>query len=592
MNDFIELRKYLDTLVKWWWLVVAGGLVAAGIGYVASRQQPPVYQAYTTVIVGPSTKVVATDRQEILTSQMLAATYADLVKREPVLKATAETLHLDGGWQALKSRVKASLIEGTQLLEIRVDAGSKVEAQATANEIARQLILLGPSADSQEQASGSQLFVQEQMADLQAKIVARQQQIAVLQATITPRTSAARVEEIQNQIISWQRLVDDWQRNYAALLPFEGDEKSANKIAIVESAQINDSATRPHVALNTLVMGIVGLALAAGAVLLREGLDDSLKVSDDLNHLLGVASLGTLGRMKANEYRQNLITYYEPRSNITETYRLVWSKLRLMSPDRVARSILVTSSRPGEGKSVTAANLGVVIAQAGFRTILVDADLRRPTLHRIFEIPNRTGLTDLLFSPNMEQEIEQHLTPTCQDNLMVLTTGGALPPDPTAVLISQRMKHLLNLLEDSADVVLFDSPPVLAVADANLLSSRVNGVLLVFDAGKTPRSLAKQTARNLAQVGATVLGAVLNRVDDQQTGYYYGMGHDTIGRPASTDLLKNLVYRLTPGGTTSASALFRKVFTHRIHSQASPQALKALLSTGAKPTLAEDRKSQ
>lgn len=586
MNDFVELRKYLSTLVKWWWVLIASGLVAAGIGYVVSRQQPSVYQAYTTLIVGPSTKATETDRQEILTSQLLALTYADLVRREPVLQATVEALHLNGGWQGLKARVKVSLIEGTQLLEIRVDAGSKAEAQATANEIARQLILLGPSADSQAQTSGSQLFVQEQLADLQAKIVAGQQQIAALQATITPEISAARAQEIQSQIASWQRLVDDWRGNYAALLPFEGNEKSANRIAVVESAQIDYSATRPRVALNTLLMGMVGLALAAGAVLLREGLDDTLKVSDDLGQLLGVTGLGALGRINVNGYRQNLIAYYEPRSVITEGYRLVWSKMQLMSPDQMARSILVTSPHPGEGKSVTAANLGVVIAQAGFRTILVDADLRRPTLHRIFEIPNRTGLTDLLFSPDMEQEIEHHLSATCQDNLTVLTTGGALPPDPTAVLVSQRMKQLLSLLEKSADVVLLDGSPALVVADTTLLSSRVNGVLLVFEAGKTQRSLAKQTARNLTQVGANILGAVLNRVDDHKAGYY-GMAY-SMDTEVPRDFLKNLVYRLTPGRSTSTSSLFRKVFPHPTRSKASPEAIKALPPSEAKKTLAED----
>src|SRR5262245_19509266 len=150
MNDFVEIRKYLMTLVRWWWILIASGIVTAGIGYVISRQPPTVYQAYTTLIVGSSIDAAVTDRQEILTSQMLALTYADLVRREPVLKATVEALHLTGGWQNLKSRVKSSLIDGTQLLEIRVDAGSKAEAQETANELARQLILVGPSGDTQD----------------------------------------------------------------------------------------------------------------------------------------------------------------------------------------------------------------------------------------------------------------------------------------------------------------------------------------------------------------------------------------------------------------------------------------------------------
>jgi capsular exopolysaccharide synthesis family protein len=199
---------------------------------------------------------------------------------------------------------------------------------------------------------------------------------------------------------------------------------------------------------------------------------------------------------------------------------------------------MVTSSTPQEGKSVTAANLGVVMAQSGLKTILVDADLRRPVQHQIFQVPNLAGLTNLLCSP--ELEINDHLRNTNVENLHLITCG-VLPPNPSELLGSQRMRQLLTSLSQMADVVILDSPPVVAVTDAAVLSNRVDGVVLVAFAGQTRRDVARQAVLNLQQAGANLLGGVLNGISKREGDYYYHQyytpnRHEAAGQPSHARL--------------------------------------------------------
>jgi non-specific protein-tyrosine kinase len=179
----------------------------------------------------------------------------------------------------------------------------------------------------------------------------------------------------------------------------------------------------------------------------------------------------------------------------------------------------VTSPTPGEGSSMTAANLAVVMAQTGAKIVLVDSNLRHPLLHEIFEIPQQDGLTDLLCAP--ELDITCYLKDTHVENLQVLTSGELLPVNPSDLLSAQRMQKLLARLNQIADVAIFDSPPVLAVADAGVISTQVDGVVLLIEAGKTRREATRQTLYYLQQVGARILGAVLNGAADNRKGYRY-----------------------------------------------------------------------
>ena len=192
------------------------------------------------------------------------------------------------------------------------------------------------------------------------------------------------------------------------------------------------------------------------------------------------------------------------------------------------RSLLVTSAVSGEGKTVTAANLAVVFAQAGRTVILVDADLRQPGSNPIFDLPNDRGLTTMLRDESVRLETVAH--PSEQPGLRILTTGP-LPPNPAELLASQRMQAVLRRLQEDADVILFDSPPLQAVTDAAVLSSFVDGTLLVIDRGRSRRRVVRAARETLARAGASALGVVLNRVPTKGEFSYAGLYPGDIGEP-------------------------------------------------------------
>lgn len=219
------------------------------------------------------------------------------------------------------------------------------------------------------------------------------------------------------------------------------------------------------------------------------------------------------------EKTSKLISISEPRSPISEAYRTLRTNLDFASLDQALTTLVVTSAGVGEGKSTTLANLAVVSAQAGRRVVLVDADLRRPTLHQVFDLDNETGLTAVMMDeaalaspPLQNTEVE---------GLSVLTSGP-LPPNPAELMGSRRMEEVIATLAEGADQVFFDTPPIVAVTDAAVLSTKVDGVLLVISAGKTRREYARTAVQRLEQINARLVGTVLTNVQMGAgfTGYY------------------------------------------------------------------------
>jgi capsular exopolysaccharide synthesis family protein len=210
-----------------------------------------------------------------------------------------------------------------------------------------------------------------------------------------------------------------------------------------------------------------------------------------------------------NEKRNELITVSEPRSPISEAYRTLRTNLEFAGLDRALKTIAVTSAGVGEGKSSTLANLAVVSAQAGRKVIVVDADLRRPTIHQLFGLKNDTGLTTAMMSGTAQPTLP--LQATAIEGLSVLTSGP-LPPNPAELMGSRRMDEIVVSLVEEADQVFFDTPPVVAVTDAAVLATKVDGVLLVISAGKTRRELARLAVQRLQQINARLVGTVLTNV--------------------------------------------------------------------------------
>lgn len=216
----------------------------------------------------------------------------------------------------------------------------------------------------------------------------------------------------------------------------------------------------------------------------------------------------------------DLITLTDPRSPASEAYRTLRTNLSFYSVDEPIRTLVVTSPAPDEGKSTTIANLAVTMAQGDNRTILVDCDLRRPSLHKIFGVSNERGLTTMV----LEETGEPSLEPSGVENLSLLPSGPR-PPNPADLLGSRRVDQVISSLSERADIVLIDAPPVIGVTDAAILGAKVDGVLLVISAGNTRREHAERAKELLEQARVRIIGATLTNAPRERTlGEYYESG--------------------------------------------------------------------
>ncbi|AMA71668.1 MULTISPECIES: CpsD/CapB family tyrosine-protein kinase [Aneurinibacillus] len=214
---------------------------------------------------------------------------------------------------------------------------------------------------------------------------------------------------------------------------------------------------------------------------------------------------------------EKLIAYWNPKSQIAEAYRTLRTNIQFASVDEEIKTILITSTGPAEGKSTTATNLAVVMAQAAKRTLYIDADLRKPAGHHIFQVPNRRGLTTYLAG---QIQLRDAVQETGIENLAIMT-AGPIPPNPAELLGSKKMKLALKELHSQFEAIILDTPPVIAVADAAILSRLVDGCILVVNAGKTNRDLAARAKQQLEHTNARLLGVVLNNKQIKHNNYYY-----------------------------------------------------------------------
>ncbi len=512
----MELRQYFNVVRKWLWLIILTTAVGAAGAYLTSRSMPKIYKTQTTVMVGQSIQSINPDTGELSASGQLALTYAEIVTRQPILQATIEALGLDMSVGELREKVGVALVHNTQLLEISVEDVNPLRARAIADEIANQLVQQSPTAIYQQEQDEYRQFVRFQLRDLELKIQDAQREIADLEA----RTSSLETEELtedQARLRVLQERLDTWQATYASLLSFIQDTP-ANYISVVEPAPVPTAPIGPRTQLNVLLAAITGLTLALGMAFFLEYLDDTIKTPEDIEQTMGLSTLGAITRIKGKHLEDKLIAADHPKSPISEAYRVLRTNIQFSAIDQPMRTLLVTSPNPIEGKSTTLANLGVVMAQAGLSVIAVDSDLRRPVLHKFFKLPRKEGLTNALLQD--EPAIDGYLQATEVDNLRVLASGP-LPPNPSELLSSQKMRRLLENLTGQADVVLLDSPPMLVVTDAAVLANQVDGVLIVAEAGKTRRGMAQRAMENLGKVGANLVGAVLNRLSQRAAGDYY-----------------------------------------------------------------------
>lgn len=343
------------------------------------------------------------------------------------------------------------------------------------------------------------------------------------------KTKSLKYQEAKNEYLKAKRILESAESRYST----EAMQRTMpqSPATIWEKAEVSDFPAKPKVPRNMAIAVAVGLVLGIGLAFLIEYLDTSVKTMQDIEAALGVPVLAVIPRDVA------ILKDAPPDAPDAEGYRIMRTNIEFNRKTPSANTLTIVSGGVGEGKSTTLNNLAFTFAKGGYRTLIVDADLRRPSQHRFFGLTNERGLTDFLTS---DIPLEPLIQSTEVENLSLLPSGR-LPIDAAGILNSQRMIDLINKVKEEYDIVFFDSPPILGVSDASVIASSVDLTLVVVQHRRFPRAMLLRVKQALNNVGARIVGCVLNNTDVRHDEYYEY--YTSYYRYYSPDQSKNLKSR-------------------------------------------------
>lgn len=506
----MDLKKIIFPLHKWWWLLILATVAAAGASYLATRNEPIVYQARTTLMIGGTINDPNPSTSEFALGEQLAAAYADIASRELVRQATMAKL----GVTRLPDYIARALPK-TQIMEIIVSDRDPRRAQQVANELANQLIQLSPTNLDQEEQNRLN-FVNQQLDIIEARLNETESQIETLKLQLGSLDSVQEITNTQNQISALQTVLNTLHNTYANLLA-STNQGAINSLTVIEPAALPTRPLENNQLLTIAISAVVGLALALSAAYLLEYiLDTSLKFPEDVEQVYQKEILGNFFALSWLKRRKTpvLLTEdaYHPHA---EAYRTLKTNLLLMAKQDGMSTVLVSSPEKQKGKSQLAANLAVSLASGNKKVVLMDADLRIPNLHPLFDLPNDQGLGELLTE---QASLEEVLHPVRDGKLTVITAGVA-PHDLLERLDTPKLDEIFFQLKEMADIIIVDGPPFF-VADTSILASKVDGLLVVVRPGFSKKAAAVNMASQIARAHAKLLGIVLNNIPGWGGAYY------------------------------------------------------------------------
>lgn len=525
-DDELDLRVYID-LLRRRWLVIAITLALVVVAALAfTFQATPMYRATSDILIEQTTNSVIIQGQQTNVQQAeRGLNNEERVFESPKVKAAVEEVY-DGPLNV--GRVKASTSSGqSDVLSTSVTAADPDDAVElldiyveTFIEVRRtdrleQILAISNQIESQISA------LNEQIDEIRAPLTEVENQLA---ADPENESLQAQQEELEASLSGQLEPLLRQRANFQAQVEELGvtqDILELGNVTVLGNAEASNSPVSPKPARNLAVAVVVGLILGVGLAFARDALDNRIRGTSDVEELTGRPTLAIVPAHDKAKVPTFVSTRDDAQGVHAEAYRALRTAIRFAGIDDPIKVIQVTSPNQGEGKTTTAANLAVAFAQAGQRVLLVCCDLRRPTVHERFHAAREPGFTDVLVGDVQPADV---LNRTVDPPVAVLT-AGAPTPNPSELLSTDRAEAVIRTAGERFDIVVLDSPPVLPVTDAVIVSNLVDAVVLVADARSTTRDRLASAVRTLDQAQAPLLGVVLNGVRKQIDGVDYGYGY-------------------------------------------------------------------
>jgi len=512
-TDELDYRRLMRLVWSRKWLVLACLVLAAGAAYGASKLQTPVYQAKASLLVQQKATEDLFDpgsgRIDSATQDRVVKTEIKVLESQPIEDVVTSRLgrkvpSVHGGQET-----------GTNILTVSASSTDIELARAAADAYAVAYIEF-----RRTQAVDDVLAAAKRVDTL---VQEKQKELDALDARIAGLKPSAELTALQARRLSTDGLRLTFKEKLDQL-QVDSAQKTGGA-QLVEQAELPDDPISPKPLRNSGLGGLLGLLIGMGLVFLLDQLDDDLKSKEDVEAASGgLPVLGLIPDIEHWKGRSGALVSVATKEErlAAEAYRALRTSVLFLGLDRQMRSIQVTSPLQGEGKSTSAANLAVTLAQAGTRVIAMCCDLRRPRLHEFFGLSNERGFTSVLLGNDSLQAVVQQVPGIA--NLKVVASGP-VPTNPSELLLSDRAASVITALQSQCDLLLIDCPPVLPVTDAVAMSQRVQGTIVVVAAGATGRRELRRTIEVLRQVNAPLLGTVVNGITRGDSGYGYGYGY-------------------------------------------------------------------
>src|SRR5215208_175622 len=515
----MSLNSYLRPLTRWWRLIVIATALAVIASSISSLFQAENFVSRTTLVDGKTFLDPNPDSGQILIAQHLAGIYADMAIREPIQLAAMQALGIS--WLP---QYHAEVVPNTQMVQISVTDTNPQRAQIIAGELANQLILQSPTISGTE-TGDRQAFIKEQLTNLQNQITTTQKNIDDLEKSLAGLNSASQIANIQNQINEQVIKIESLRANYASFLA-NSQEGAVNILTVLEPASLPTHASGTNKFLIIILAGLVGFSLGCGTAYLLEYLDRTVKTTSDVERIFNLPVIGYITQI-FDEGPKSTYVANNPDSVLAESFRLLYSNIEFFRISHPLKTILITSPGQGNGKTTVASNLALSISQDNQNVVLIDADLRRPAVHRSFEMSQGPGLSDVISNRSDIAGVERFWDG--DGDLKIITAGNKIP-NITEVVGSKRISSILSDLKENHELVIIDAPPLI-IADSYNLASEADGVILVIEPGQTSEDQAKAIKEQLGRANARIVGCVFNKVTESNANSYGDYQYQSLYAP-------------------------------------------------------------